>query len=92
MKRRVKLFMFVGVFFLLCVGFAYAMEKISDRQQKEGLAKVIRLKGFVCNSCSDAYVMGQGHRGLEFRVLCNDDTLAYKVIATPSNNFIVTPW
>ena len=93
MKRRTKLFLlFAGVLFLLYVSLAYAMKKINDSQTKDGLAKVIRLKGFVCDSCSDAYCMGQKHRGLEFRVLCNNDTLVYKVTATPSNDFLVSPW
>lgn len=92
MKRRIKLFLFAGVFLVSCVDLAYAMDKIYDSQKKDGLAKVIRLKGFVCDSCSDAYFMGQKHRGLEFRVLCNNDTLVYKVTATPSNDFLVKPW
>mgnify|MGYP001005637303 CR=1 FL=1 len=93
MKKRLKLFLlFVGVLFVLCVGLAYAMEKVHDSQIKNDFAKVIRLKGFVCDSCSDAYFMGRKHRGLEFRVLCNNDTLAYKVTSTPSKDFLVSPW
>ena len=92
MKRRIKLFLVAVVFLVSCVGLAYAMDKIHDLQEKAGLAKVIRLKGFVCDSCSDAYFMGQKHRGIEFRVLCNNDTLVYRVTATPSNDFLVSPW
>ena len=69
-----------------------AMEKITDKDYKENFAKVIRLNAYVCNSCSDAYFMGQKHKGLVFRVLCNDDSLAYRVISAPNGKFIVEPW
>ena len=69
-----------------------AMEKITDGKKKENFAKVIRLNDYVCNSCNDAYFMGQKHKGLVFRVLCNNDSLAYRVTITPSGKFIVEPW
>ena len=92
MDKGMKLLLLAGLLIMSCVSLVCAMEKINDNQTKSDFAKAIRLKGFVCDSCNDAYLMGQKHRGLEFRILCNNDTLAYRVTATPSNDLLVTPW
>jgi|APSaa5957512576_1039674.scaffolds.fasta_scaffold30168_2 hypothetical protein len=63
-----------------------------SREEKSNFAKVIRIKGYVCNSCSNGYSMGTQHKGMVFRILCNDDALTYRVTLTPNDTFIVEPW
>ncbi len=61
-------------------------------EEGNNFAKVIRMKDYVCDSFSKGYFMGKQHKGMVFRIICNDDSLTYRITVTPSSKFIVEPW
>jgi len=40
---------------------------------------IIQGNGYVCNTCEGGHVLGQGSRGTNFRVYCNDNQNVYFV-------------
>lgn len=70
----------------------YAMQEITDQKEKQDFAKTVRLKGYACERCVRANFMGKKHHGLEFRIICDEERNAFRVILTPNNKFIVEPW
>lgn len=77
---------------LLIAGQAWAGMQRIEATDRPGFAQVIQSKGYACNQCNEGFVVGEDHKGIVFRIMCNDDALAYRVIVTPNNSFIVAPW
>ncbi len=55
-------------------------------------APIIRSRELVCDEISGARDYGPSERGRVIWVLCNHDSLSYKVILTPSHNLLISPW
>ena len=62
-----------------------------DQAQLIDMANAIQAKGYNCWSANSGRFVKETHFGLEFRVMCNDDQLRYKVTLTPSYDFIIRP-
>jgi hypothetical protein len=64
-------------------------------QQKDYgvLADAVRLKGYPCKPSSDGLAVGQAQHmgGMLFKVYCNNNTIAYRVV-TGGNTLCVEPW
>ena len=85
-----KLIILVAVL-ILPVG-SFALEKITDFNQKEKFLNNIKNSGNSCHSCDNVYVIGNDYRGDVYRVICNNNTHAYTVIINKTGKFTVKPW
>ena len=56
------------------------------------LAIIIRSNNFVCDECNDGYYLGKTERGGLYKVMCNKDRFAYRVIVRPNGQIVVSPW
>jgi len=79
------------VLVLLAVSILYARQAITNQETMQSLAKVVRIKGYSCDTCVSAYFYGKKHRGKEFRVVCDAEWNAFRVTLA-SYGFIVEPW
>ena len=86
-------FLAIATLAALLAGTAHAAtdKRDLDQAQLTNMAKVIQIKGYNCRAANSGRVMKETHLGVEFRVMCNNDALRYKVTLTPSNDFIVQP-
>ena len=87
MKKLVLLL----VVFLIPVNL-FAIEKVTNKAEKQELVRAILLNGYVCNSSNEANYIRQTEGGLMYQVFCDDNTYVYRVILTPMNRYIVETW
>ena len=89
MRKTIALVAFILA--TVCAGEPKA-ESIK-REHYSNFQTIIQAMGYVCNSCEGGNVLGQGSRGTNFRVYCNDNQQVYfVVIASGGKNFCVEPW
>jgi hypothetical protein len=82
---------FLLVMFLVPLN-SIALEKVTDVNLKQKFSENIRISGNICNSCTDVYVIGKDYRGSVYRIICNNNLLAYTLTVTPTGKYIVKPW
>ena len=70
---------------------AFAIEKITDNQIKTDFAYMIRKNSYRCSYCKDVYLTGEDYRGFIYKVICNDNVLAFTLIVNKNGKFIVNP-
>lgn len=92
MKKLLIIQILIVCCFILLPQNCYA-QNVSP-QHYDGFKMAIIYHGYVYESVSYGSVMGQGTSGIKFRILCNDDLLAYFVTTAPntSSGFCVEPW
>lgn len=56
-----------------------------------GFQSIIQAFGYTCSKCDGGHVLGQGVKGVNFRVYCNDNQLVY-FVTTGKNYICVEPW
>ena len=64
-----------------------------DPQELKTVAEAIRLYGFVCDPPFESMPVGQTHRGLQIRFICNDQSLMYRITLSPDGKQVtIRPW
>lgn len=56
-----------------------------------GFQSIVQAYGYTCSKCDGGHVLGQGVKGINFRVYCNDNQLVY-FVTTGKNYICVEPW
>lgn len=59
---------------------------------RDAFRAAVASHGYNCRGVSTVTGPRDIHRGKAFKVRCNNDRLAYRVIVTPAGDFIVEPW
>jgi hypothetical protein len=68
-------------------------QKPQDPQQLEIVAKAVRAYGFVCDRPDYLRPAGMTERGEEVRLVCNNETLQYRITTSPNRKHItIRPW
>ena len=86
-KALLVLFVLFGLF-----GSPVCAKDITSQSEMQSFARVVRLGGYACDECVRAVFHGKKHRGLEFRVICDQERNSFRVTLMPSDNFAVAPW
>lgn len=68
---------------------SYAMNILKEHFQV--FQDVVRIQGYICDSCEGGHYLGSGYRGGVFRVYCNENTLRYRVV-WEGQYLCVEPW
>ncbi len=77
----------VGIFY--SSQLACSQEPITHEKILSSFAKIIRTKQYVCQTCDRVDPLENGHTGLSYQVVCNND-LIYKVVLTPKDDMLVS--
>lgn len=54
--------------------------------------EIIANSGYICRTCEGGHILGEGSRGMNFRVYCNDNQQRYFVIIGQAGTTCVEPW
>ncbi|NDV20983.1 hypothetical protein GO013_16345 [Pseudodesulfovibrio sp. JC047] len=91
MISYIKKLLITFITILISFSIAGAQQQEIREESKADFAKVIRMYGYICGECTEGYVDGLKHKGIQFRIICDDYALMYNVTVTPKNTFIVEP-
>jgi len=77
--RRIVLFLALTVGLMVIYAHAALAAGFIEKDHYESFKTVIQANGYVCNTCEGGHVLGQGSRGMNFRVYCNENQNVYFV-------------